>query len=311
MKRLRIIIDQEGWCLHNRALALQKYAPADWEVDIVLWRRHLPAAGHDVNFLLNGDRIAQTRQDLPDDAVIVSSWNTGWPRDRDRMRDAIAHADAIVAISWHAYLAPDLANAGIILGGPGVDRSIFYPTTPPLGRAPRVLWCAGVKGSNEKRQYLKGYQRALDLVEPLAESGITMDIRAVDPHGGELYTQAEMRDWYSTGRVLVVTSDMEGVPNVALESAACGCAVVSTDVGVMRELVGSDWRSDGGPRSGWVVSDPKFLLGAVCWAIGAHEWMASAGNMEKNIGRFDWAEVAPGYFGIFDSVLEVHDARNP
>ena len=48
--------------------------------------------------------------------------------------------------------------------------------------------------------------------------------------------QAELADWYRASNVTALTSHSEGVPNVLLESIACGRSFVATDVGGVREI---------------------------------------------------------------------------
>jgi len=47
----------------------------------------------------------------------------------------------------------------------------------------------------------------------------------------------EMRDFYSSVDVVLVTSEQEGMPLVVLEAMACGVPVVSLDVGGIREVL--------------------------------------------------------------------------
>ena len=53
-------------------------------------------------------------------------------------------------------------------------------------------------------------------------------------------SQAELADWYRAADVTVLPSLSEGIPNVLLESLACGTPFVASDVGGVREI-------DGGP----------------------------------------------------------------
>lgn len=50
--------------------------------------------------------------------------------------------------------------------------------------------------------------------------------------------QSEMIDYYSGIDVLVCASKIEGTPNPVLEAMACGVPVVSTDVGIVPEVLG-------------------------------------------------------------------------
>ena len=77
------------------------------------------------------------------------------------------------------------------------------------------------------------------LQEELRARGIASDFQLVDslnpPHAPE-----DMPVWYRSGTIYLVASCGEGVPNPALEAAACGLVVVGTRVGVLPELIEHD-----------------------------------------------------------------------
>ena len=50
---------------------------------------------------------------------------------------------------------------------------------------------------------------------------------------------SEMNDYYNSIDIYVCASNIEGTPNPALESMACGLPVISTDVGIIAELFGT------------------------------------------------------------------------
>ena len=52
--------------------------------------------------------------------------------------------------------------------------------------------------------------------------------------------QEELVAWYNAADYLVLTSSREGMPNVVLESLACGTPVIATAVGGVPELIDSD-----------------------------------------------------------------------
>lgn len=61
---------------------------------------------------------------------------------------------------------------------------------------------------------------------------LAVDVRFVGP-------VADVRQYLARADVYVHPSDAEGMPNAILEAAAAGCAVVATDVGGVRDAIGS------------------------------------------------------------------------
>jgi len=52
-------------------------------------------------------------------------------------------------------------------------------------------------------------------------------------------TQEELKYYYSAAKLLILTSTREGMPNVLLESIACGTPVIATNVGGVPEIIRS------------------------------------------------------------------------
>lgn len=137
----------------------------------------------------------------------------------------------------------------------GVNPALFHPGDRSVARArlglpthaPFALWVgrmAPVKGltdlidawrrlaASEARLYLVGdgpqrnqlqaLVRRLDLEERVCFAGA----RAQD----------ELGDWYRAADLTVLPSRSEGIPNVLLESLACGTPFLATDVGGVREI---------------------------------------------------------------------------
>src|SRR5262249_46807631 len=115
----------------------------------------------------------------------------------------------------------------------GVDLEVFRPLVAFDDRPRRILWMGC-----ELNSTVKGYEAVVvRLRDKLCRAGFECDFRVVNSFGANILSQKEMAEWYNTGRAFLVTSTDEGTPNVALEAAACGCALISTRVGNMPELI--------------------------------------------------------------------------
>ena len=112
-----------------------------------------------------------------------------------------------------------------------VDRADFYPenrTSPPKLR---VGWCYQTSGGPDN---FKGYEKILKPLKKKLGESVDWRIRTPDP--STAMDTETLRAYYNSCDVFLCTSSAEGGPQGPFEAAACGCAVLSTDVGQV-----SDW----------------------------------------------------------------------
>src|SRR5215212_9973651 len=142
-------------------------------------------------------------------------------------RTAYLAADAVIAVSngmrldvLDAY--PDLDPARVRVVGNGVDAEAYRPTDAP--EAGLVL-CAGAADTPGERQ-----QVADAVAELQARRGGVVWIEAMLP-------REQLVPLITGATVFVVPSVYEPLGIVNLEAAACGTAVVASDVGGIPEVV--------------------------------------------------------------------------
>lgn len=75
------------------------------------------------------------------------------------------------------------------------------------------------------------------LEKTAADLGISGRVRFLGPQDA-----AQIGAWMRAADLFCMTSRNEGLPNVILESQACGLPVVATDVGGIREVVDEPWK---------------------------------------------------------------------
>lgn len=303
--RARLLYDVPGWAYHSRCLALQKYAPEDF--DVVLERGNLSRFSEypfDVNLQLVYPHAGLLRQHLDrlgQKSVIVTGCNTGWfNENRDEGHKYFAQmrefSDWIVFNCRAAWGFCGLPERTSWISN-GVDREVFHPKVAVAARQPKVLWL-GSEFHAQPHRDTKGYWEILmPLKARLAARGIACDFRRVDSvatvhkNGVGHYSQADLADWYNTGTVYVVASRSEGTPNPALEAAACGCTIVSTVVGNMPELIRHG-------LNGILVNGTLDSVEAgVLRAIDQYSQWGMA--MQRSIEAWDWRLRAARYFDLF------------
>lgn len=176
----------------------------------------------------------------------------------------------------------------------GIDARIFHPPRAgePATREPLVLFVGNLlrtKGCHELLDAFASVARTdprvrLELVGDGPErAALAARIEALGlrdrvvlagkvPHG-------RLGDAFRRAMVLCLPSHAEGVPNVVLESMACGTPVVATRVGGIPEVL---------PRDAGLmvpVGDVEALAGALREALD-RDWSAPA--IAAHAGRFDW-----------------------
>jgi teichuronic acid biosynthesis glycosyltransferase TuaC len=118
----------------------------------------------------------------------------------------------------------------------GIDLDLFKPicmeaAKQRLGLNPKYRYILFVSSKSIHR-FQKRYELFKEVVEILsARDG---SIRELVISGVD---QAEMKYYYSSSELLLLTSIFEGSPNSVKEAIACNCPVVSSDVGDVREIV--------------------------------------------------------------------------
>lgn len=124
----------------------------------------------------------------------------------------------------------------------GVDLSMFKPKNlerlKTVGSREMVVgWVGNSKWAAEKEDF-KGFHSILKpAIDELQSEGFKIKLDTADRQNGFIPHSA-MPDYYSRIDVYVCTSKIEGTPNPALESFACGIPVISTDCGLIPQLFG-------------------------------------------------------------------------
>lgn len=165
----------------------------------------------------------------------------------------------------------------VLIRSSGIDLDVFRPVAEPPG-TPVVLFCGRLLAS-------KGVHDLIAAARLLRERRVPCVIRLVgriDPTHRDAVAEDTLRDavarglieWdgarddmaavYAAAHIVVLPSYREGVPRVLIEGAACGRALVATDVPGCREIVVHE-------RTGLLVPprDPPRLADALARLIGA------------------------------------------
>ena len=137
-------------------------------------------------------------------------------------------------------------------------------------------------GDGPEREVLSARARALGIADRVHFAGKV-------PHG-------ELGERFRRARVSCLPSHAEGVPNVILESMACGTPVVATDVGGIPEVL---------PEYAGLMVAPRdtAALAAALSAALDREWDVQA--IARHGARFSWADNLDTLLGIVHRAAHV------
>lgn len=251
--KVLLVADVINWCWGFRATDLSNHAPDGVEAVVTVQadvKKHDPAK-YDAVYWMPWqfpdwswlDRCKRrvtllTCNGLQFDRVDDTNWQS-WVytpnRGSQSAGENLPRFNAVVAVNRQLHEACKRHNPNTHLVPSPVNIDLFTPGRimefPPLqDRKLRVGWCASPRGHRS----VKGYKEVLlPLVERTFEKydwvTNTRDYR-------DALTREQMVEWYHGIDVLVCTSINEGTPSPIFEAAACGRAIISTDVGCV-----ADW----------------------------------------------------------------------
>jgi teichuronic acid biosynthesis glycosyltransferase TuaC len=175
------------------------------------------------------------------------------------IRWAAQQANAIITVSAalrDALLALDVGRPRIEVLRNGVDLAQFSPLAPAAARAQLGLGAGRIVLSVGKLVEAKGHDLVIRAIAGISDTRLV--IVGEGPYRAELerlavelgvadrvslrgeLPHADLRSYYCAADVLVLASAREGMPNVVLESLACGTPTVATDVGGIGEVLPAD-----------------------------------------------------------------------
>ena len=128
---------------------------------------------------------------------------------------------------FNVFSAVGLDNLALTQNG--VDADLFRPAKAAVGTSRLVVGTSGTKARDEK-------EGISEFIEPLADLPF-VELRLAIPQEGKYIPHHRMPEFLNALDVYVLASRSEGFPLKGLEASACGCAVVTTKVGGMEDLI--------------------------------------------------------------------------
>jgi len=331
MTRVLLVPDVKGWAWWYRACDLRSFAPDGIDCTIRTqheYRRDINRRGakwvasFDAVFAMSwaGFALDQLRHAKRKVTLVTScgslyryrakksrgdwrEWTATVSRNCRRAAQRLPKFDAVVAVNRAIFNHAKQHNPRTYLVPSGVNTSVFAPPTEDArfsGRKLIVGWCASPRGDRS----VKGYE---EVYKPLRAS---IGDKRFDwwtntrDHRNAISRQAMVERYQSTD-VLLCTSITEGTPSPIFEAAACGCCIVSTNVGMVTdwalphnlELVApAYWNKT---TCGETIKSLARILN--CLADDRDRLRSAAAALREDVtARYGYETIAPLYF---DAIL--------
>ena len=229
------------------------------------------------------------------------------------IRRVLAQADALITVSGalrDAMLALGADPRKVSVLRNGVDLAMFTPRAdsvpdfhrPTLISVGHLIPDKGQQFVIEALPQLPGARLVLvgdgpaeqDLRRLAARLGVADRITWTGTLG-----QAELAERYAAADVTVLASAREGMPNVLLESLACGTPVIATNVGGSPEVVST--------AAAGVLMRERSAAGVV---EAFHRLAAQApdrAGVRAHARQFGWSQTSEGLVRLFERVIRHQD----
>lgn len=342
--KIALVVDVEGWALHNIARYISLHLAHQYEfeifaIDVVgsvpraalltqgfdlvhfFWRIHwvqlqskesqaeFQSLGVDFDAFMRGYRRTTALTSAVFDHLFVAPESAHLEL-AESMKALTAYSVSSQRL-WRLYSGSMDYPAPTMVLEDGVDLALFKPSQLDRfegnhGRSLVVGW-AGNSGWSAETEDYKGVHTILrPAVERLRAQGWAIELALADRQSLFVPHHA-MPGFYSGIDVYVCTSKIEGTPNPVLEAMACGVPLISTDVGIVPEALGT-------LQSEFILRERNIeaLERALLRLLKDKTLLKRLSDENlRSVLAWDWTIKARAYANFFDAGLARHrDARS-
>ncbi len=232
-----------------------------------------------------------------------------FPKDVHR---ALALPVIKIAVSKWTYEVLEKVGVSRLVYIPnGVDQKIFRVFVPPENRSPSICFMyvpKGIKGPEIGVEVLRQVKKVMPslkviLFGPLKEGPkLPFDYE----YFGRVSDEELVKNVYNKSSIFLSTSFVEGFALPVAEAMACGCAVVTTDSGGVRELAVHEKTAIVTP-----VGDVKALTKGVLKLLNDRSLCIRLAYMGRShVKNYDWEKSAKKLESLIENILSLSDKKN-
>lgn len=333
--RIAIMIDKEGWALHNSAKQIKKYLSKYYDIDIIPMdifgdnavKTFILGAEYDLEFFMWRGSISWLYTDFTKE--YISHLGFEYEEFLDKY---VRNKNIVTSVYDHLFLNSETERTNFILNNvkaytvsskklkkiydeypnikkpsmviaDGVDLNLFkmYDTDKYENienRTIKIGWTGNSKFTDETDDDLKGLQKVIKpAISELIEEGYNIELDIAD-RNIKMISHEEMPKYYNNIDIYVCASRTEGTPNTILESMACGVPVISTDVGIVPEVFGE------GQKKYIINRDKEDLKTKIIELISNKEQLKKLSEENlKQIQEWSWENKSNRFKQFFDNNL--------
>lgn len=315
--KILMIPDFPNWALDKNAKDLLKYNKSNLQLDLCYaedffkdWQKYY--AEYDLLFpMYMGTFFSLLKKSIPTDKVItgVRSYNR-WDKGKTqppgydvkppgkiirKLKKAVllnTHCQKL----WYIFVQ----HLPIIHTKYTCDLETFYPEKKKSKNKKLIL---GWTGSLTNHPGKRGFH---EFIKPICDEidGIELKVQAKEDKF--ITDDNEMREFYNSLDLYICASRAEGTPRPVIEAAGCGIPVITTDVGIVPELI-----EEG--INGFIVDrNYTAIKSGLEKALSLREKLPVMGKTirQKMERDFNWENLIHQWTDFFRYAIELRQLRN-
>ena len=236
--KVLLIADRPGWAYDILAQSIKNGSLShDIDIEYIINIRRNPSSSdlteYDVTFFFlwfDGMRYGPSMKGFEFNKTCVGVHSQSWEKRGLTIEQASATCNQFAATGYISREIETLLNLEKGFFTPnGVDRELFKPTPLPPQSEINFMWVGNPSSSHHGHN--KGYY---SIVEPVC---LKLGVKLLTATPTNPIPRNKMGEFYAQNHVLICASEHEGGPMPILESLASARPVISTNVGIVPELV--------------------------------------------------------------------------